>query len=61
MLAAEAAFAALGAGRRHDELASYPQAFRQSWLYEELHVARNFKPWMSKGLYLGTPKTSRCI
>ena len=54
MLAAEAAFAALKAGRSNDELAEYPQAFRSSWLYEELHRARNFKPWMSKGLYGGT-------
>ena len=54
MLAAEAAFEALGAGRQHDELAAYPAAFERSWLYEELHKARNFKPWMSKGLYLGT-------
>ena len=54
MLAAEAAFAALGEGRQHDELAAYPAAFEQSWLKEELHVARNFKPWMSKGLYIGT-------
>jgi electron-transferring-flavoprotein dehydrogenase len=54
MLAADAAFAALGSGRQHDELASYPAAFEQSWLHEELHVARNFKPWMSKGLVLGT-------
>jgi len=57
MLAAESAFAALGAGRQHDELASYPEAFKQSWLHEELHVARNFKPWMSKGLYIGTVMT----
>jgi len=57
MLAAESAFAALGEGRQHDELASYPAAFEQSWLHEELHVARNFKPWMSKGLYLGTIMT----
>jgi electron-transferring-flavoprotein dehydrogenase len=54
MLAAEAAFAALKAGRSGDELAEYPQAFRSSWLHEELHRARNFKPWMSKGLYSGT-------
>ncbi|MFC4929588.1 electron transfer flavoprotein-ubiquinone oxidoreductase [Massilia sp. GCM10023247] len=54
MLAAEAAFEALGSGRQHDELSAYPAAFEQSWLYKELHVARNFKPWMSKGLYLGT-------
>jgi electron-transferring-flavoprotein dehydrogenase len=54
MLAADAAYAALTAGRQHDELASYPAAFEQSWLHEELHVARNFKPWMSKGLITGT-------
>ena len=57
MLAAESAFAALAAGRQHDELSSYPEAFKASWLHEELHVARNFKPWMSKGLYLGTIMT----
>jgi electron-transferring-flavoprotein dehydrogenase len=54
MLAAEAASEALRAGRSLDELGAYPQAFRGSWLYEELHRARNFKPWMSKGLYLGS-------
>jgi electron-transferring-flavoprotein dehydrogenase len=54
MLAAEAAFAALGAGRQFDELSAYPESFASSWLHEELHVARNFKPWMNKGLYLGT-------
>ncbi|MBM3358429.1 MAG: electron transfer flavoprotein-ubiquinone oxidoreductase [Betaproteobacteria bacterium] len=53
-LAAEAAFAALRSGRANDELAAYPQAFRESWLREELHRARNFKPWMSKGLLSGT-------
>jgi electron-transferring-flavoprotein dehydrogenase len=54
MLAAEAAHAALAAGRSHDVLEDYPRAFRASWLHEELHRARNFKPWMSKGLYTGT-------
>ncbi len=54
MLAAEAAFAALTAGRAQDELSDYSVAFEKSWLHEELHVARNFKPWMSKGLYTGT-------
>jgi electron-transferring-flavoprotein dehydrogenase len=54
MLAAEAAFAALKAGRSHVELAAYPEAFRASWLHDELHRARNFKPWMSKGLLTGT-------
>jgi electron-transferring-flavoprotein dehydrogenase len=54
MLAAEAAHAALSGGRAGDELTAYPQAFRSSWLYDELYRARNFKPWMAKGLYLGT-------
>ncbi|AMP10528.1 FAD binding domain protein [Collimonas arenae] len=54
MLAANAAFEALGNNRQFDELTAYSQAFEQSWLHEELHKARNFKPWMSKGLYVGT-------
>ena len=53
-LAAEACFDALQAGRQQDELTAYPEAFRNSWLYEELHAARNFKPWMAKGLKLGS-------
>jgi electron-transferring-flavoprotein dehydrogenase len=57
MLVAEAAFAALGENRQHDELTSYPAAFEKSWLHEELHIARNFKPWMSKGLVLGSIMT----
>jgi electron-transferring-flavoprotein dehydrogenase len=54
MLAAEACFDALEAGRSADELIDYPRRFRESWLYDELHRARNFKPWMNKGLYLGS-------
>jgi len=54
MLAAEAAFDAVQAGRQSDELTAYPEAFKTSWLHTELHRARNFKQWMSKGLYLGT-------
>ncbi len=54
MLAADAAQAALKSGRKGDELTDYPASFEVSWLREELHVARNFKPWMSKGLYTGT-------
>ncbi|MGI4812174.1 MAG: electron transfer flavoprotein-ubiquinone oxidoreductase [Janthinobacterium lividum] len=53
-MAAEAAFEAIQGGRQHDELAAYPDAFRHSWLHTELHRARNFKQWMSKGLTLGT-------
>jgi electron-transferring-flavoprotein dehydrogenase len=54
MLAAEAAFGALQAGRSADELDAYSIAFQGSWLFDELYRARNFKQWMSKGLYSGT-------
>ncbi|HEY4318115.1 MAG TPA: electron transfer flavoprotein-ubiquinone oxidoreductase [Herbaspirillum sp.] len=54
MLAADAAFEAIAAGRRFDKLDAYGAAFKSSWLHEELHKARNFKPAMSKGLYAGT-------
>jgi len=53
MLAANALFDAITAHRQSDELTAYVHAFEQSWLYDELHRARNFKPWMSKGLYTG--------
>lgn len=54
MLAAEAVLSALSENRANDILTAYPSAFKNSWLYQELKQARNFKPWMSKGLYLGT-------
>ncbi|MBA5604392.1 electron transfer flavoprotein-ubiquinone oxidoreductase [Duganella sp. FT3S] len=57
MLAAESVFAALGENRQHDELVSYPVAFEQSWLHEELHVARNVKPYLNMGLYVGALMT----
>ena len=47
MLGAEAAFAALAAGREHDELATYADAFRKSWVYEDLYKVRNVKPGLS--------------
>ncbi|QRF55593.1 electron transfer flavoprotein-ubiquinone oxidoreductase [Variovorax paradoxus] len=54
MLAAEAAFDALQAGRQHDELTAYPAAFEKSWLHAELKKARNFKAWFKKGLLVAT-------
>ncbi|MBH1965314.1 MAG: electron transfer flavoprotein-ubiquinone oxidoreductase [Comamonadaceae bacterium] len=54
MLAAEAAYDAVVAGRQHDELAAYPEAFEQSWLAAELNKDRNFKNWFKKGLTVGT-------
>jgi len=57
MLAAEAAFDALQAGRAHDELSAYPEAFENSWLHAELNKARNFKQWFKKGRTVGTLMT----
>ncbi len=54
MLAATAAFEAISAGRQADELSAYPKAFEASWLYEELHKARNVKPLLKRGTY-GSP------
>ena len=54
MLAAEAAFDAISAGRQHDELCAYPEAFEKSWLHTELNKARNFKAWFKKGLTVAT-------
>ena len=54
MLAAEAAYEAVTAGRQHDELGSYPAAYEKSWLAAELNQARNFKAWFKKGVYMGS-------
>ena len=57
MLAAEAAAAAIAAGRSADELAAYPAAFEKCWLHEELHRARNFKQWFKAGNTVGALMT----
>ncbi len=57
MLAAEALYDALAAGRQHDELAAYPAAFEQSWLHKELLQSKNFKQWFKKGRTTATLMT----
>ncbi|PLC54035.1 electron transfer flavoprotein-ubiquinone oxidoreductase [Pollutimonas nitritireducens] len=56
-LAAEAAFDAIVADRRHDELVAYPAAFESSWLHAELNKSRNFKQWFKKGRTIATLMT----
>ncbi|MET4698693.1 electron-transferring-flavoprotein dehydrogenase [Constrictibacter sp. MBR-5] len=52
MLAAEATYEALKSGREgHDEVTAYPEAYKASWLHEELWKARNFKPAFRWGLW----------
>ncbi len=55
MLAAEAAFEALGAGRDGDELDSYEGALHKSWIASELKTVRNVEPMVAKfGGTMGT-------
>jgi electron-transferring-flavoprotein dehydrogenase len=55
MLAAEAAFAAVVADRRWDELTDYEPALRSSWIARELKVVRNAQPAVAKfGATAGT-------
>jgi len=55
MLAAEAAFAALGAGRSHDALNDYADAVHASWVVrDDLRKARNVRPGFKWGLIGGT-------
>jgi len=56
MLAAEAAYQALAGGAGGGgELTAYPEAWRRSWVYQDLHRVRNVKPGLSRwGLWLGT-------
>ncbi len=54
MLAAEAAFTALGENRSHDQLHAYDDAWKKSWVYEDLYKVRNVKPGLRFGLFAGT-------
>ena len=57
MLAAEAAFAAIAQGRANDDLVEYGDAFKKSWVQQELHTARNVRPSFKWGLLAGTMYT----
>ncbi len=48
MLAAEAAFAAIIAGRAGDELVEYQTAYEKSYVYKNLKKVRNVKPLLAK-------------
>jgi len=54
MMAAEAAYERIAAGGEGgDELTAYPQAYRASWLHDELWRARNVRPAFKWGLIGG--------
>ena len=48
MLAAEAAFQAVSAGREADDLVSYEENLRSSWVADELKMVRNVEPMVAK-------------
>ena len=48
MLAAEAAAAAIAAGREHDSMAEYDAAVRESWIAKELKLVQNAEPMVAK-------------
>jgi electron-transferring-flavoprotein dehydrogenase len=55
MMAAEAAFAAIAAGRAGDRLGAYEAAYEASWVREELFAVRNAKPlWSRFGTWIGS-------
>ena len=54
MLAAEAIFEAIEAGRQHDEVVAYSTMYKESWLYQDNYEARNFSPAMHRmGQWMG--------
>ncbi|HEY5654722.1 MAG TPA: electron transfer flavoprotein-ubiquinone oxidoreductase [Woeseiaceae bacterium] len=59
MLAAESVFAALSSGDEgYRDLVDYEEAVKNSWVYRELHAARNFGPAIHKfGVFLGAAFT----
>ncbi|MEJ2603560.1 MAG: electron transfer flavoprotein-ubiquinone oxidoreductase [Gammaproteobacteria bacterium] len=59
MLAAESVFEAIEAGDEGgSELAAHEERVRQSWVYEELHRARNFEPAQHRfGTFFGAAFT----
>ncbi|WP_425988263.1 electron transfer flavoprotein-ubiquinone oxidoreductase [Brevundimonas sp. TWP2-3-2] len=54
MLAADAAYEAVMAGRSGDELVEYQTAYENSWVFQELKRVRNAKPFLTRfGTTLG--------
>jgi electron-transferring-flavoprotein dehydrogenase len=55
IMAAEAAYDAIQAGRTSDELTAYPEAFERSWVKKELSIVRNVVPLVKTfGDFLGS-------
>lgn len=53
MIAAESLIAYFSSGKDEPEVSAYPENFKKSWVYKELHKVRNIRPGFHKGLWLG--------
>ncbi len=53
MIAAESLIAYFGSGKDESEVSTYPENFKKSWVYKELHKVRNIRPGFHKGLWFG--------
>jgi len=53
MVAAETIFKSLPEEQIAEEVTSYPEALKSSWLWSELEQIRNIRPGFSKGLWFG--------
>ncbi|XVW81287.1 electron transfer flavoprotein-ubiquinone oxidoreductase [Candidatus Profftella armatura] len=53
ILVADSIFKKICSNNKFNKLITYKTSFQASWLYKELYKARNFKPAMKKGLYIG--------
>lgn len=53
MIAAEAIYDAIQNQAEIKEITAYEQNLKQSWIWQELHQARNIRPAFKWGLYLG--------
>ena len=53
MTAAEAVFDALALDTPPAEVTAYPEKLKQTWLWDELYVARNIRPAFHKGFLAG--------
>ena len=53
MIAAESLIAYFNSGKDEPEVSAYPENFKKSWVYKELHKVRNIRPGFHKGLWFG--------
>ena len=53
IIAAESLIAYFSSDKDEPEVSAYPENFKKSWVYKELHKVRNIRPGFHKGLWFG--------